>query len=907
MNSPETPHDPDPRVVELALHVMDEAPVDWEAARSTASDLSETLERLREIQALAMAHRRERVQQQSEHQDPAFLWGPLRVLDRLGEGGFAEVWRAWEPTLARPVALKLRRGDPRATDTSRWLKEAQRLARVRHPNVLQIYGADVHDGRPGLWTELVQGRTLEQRLLAEGPCGAPEAAVVGMQVCAALAAVHGAGLVHGDVKTRNVMREGAALGEGLAAGSGRIVLMDFGTASEAAAGGAPTSAAGTPLFAAPELLAGEMPSVASDLWALGVVLYRLVAGGFPFEATSMEELRGKLARRESTPLRERRPDLPAAFVHVVERLLEHDPARRFRSATDVERALAATLAPPSHPVGARAPLRGRVLAAVLGAATLALVLGAVRWVPEWTRPRFHLAPAGLPVAMQMVQAISDTATMSLYGLSEASPGDLDGDGHADLVVGAPDEQKSAGHVYVYRGLADGTFARWYELPGPAMGEFGSAVAGLGDLDGDGRPEFAIAAKIEDANGGGSGAVYVYRAADGPGAPPAARIPGQMQREQFGHSVAGVGDVNGDGFGDFVIGAPMNSGGAPGGGGAYLFLGGRTIPTRPALRLACTTPLAAFGISAAGLGDVNGDGFADYGVGANFDPTRGTGAGRVAVFYGGRAPRSDPDFNLYGRDGDCWFGTSLCGIGDADGDGFADFAVGAERDEGYAYRSGRVYVFHGGPQPRTEPSLALLGEARAGALGHSMTCGGDLDGDGHPDLAVGEFQLSDTRSIGGGVLVFGGGPKMDALADLRLLGDEEEGNFGWSVTSIPAVGGHGFAGLVVGSPYAHPGGSIHVYRFARFAFARPRRGERWAPQAEHTVSWLGPARAELEWASAAGGAWQPLEHGVGGRASNTVSVHLPRAASGPIRLRLRPTDGHVTGDAVSDTILVIRQL
>ena len=102
------------------------------------------------------------------------------------------------------------------------MNEARRLARLRHEHVVQVYGAEEHDGRVGLWTELVRGESLEEIVQRSGPLGAREAALVGLDVCAALAAVHGAGLLHRDVKAQNVMREGG----------GRIVLMDFGTGED---------------------------------------------------------------------------------------------------------------------------------------------------------------------------------------------------------------------------------------------------------------------------------------------------------------------------------------------------------------------------------------------------------------------------------------------------------------------------------------------------------------------------------------------------------------------------------------------------------------------------------------------------------------------------------------------------
>ena len=148
------------------------------------------------------------------------------------------------------------------------MDEARRLARLRHEHVVQVYGAEEHDGRVGLWTELVRGESLEQLVADRGPLGAREAALVGLDVCAALAAVHGAGLVHRDVKAQNVMREAG----------GRVVLMDFGTGEDLAG---TSRLVGTPFYLAPEIFRGQKASVQSDLYSVGVLLFYLVTGKFP--------------------------------------------------------------------------------------------------------------------------------------------------------------------------------------------------------------------------------------------------------------------------------------------------------------------------------------------------------------------------------------------------------------------------------------------------------------------------------------------------------------------------------------------------------------------------------------------------------------------------------------------------
>ncbi len=274
---------------------------------------------------------------------PPFTWGHLRVLEKIGEGGFGEVYRAFDPTLQVEFALKLRKqveGED-AEAQARFLSEARRLARVRHPNVLIVHGADIHNGRIGLWTDLLPGKTLEEYLGAGGKLGAREAALIGIDLCRALAAVHAAGLVHRDVKTTNVMKEAG----------GRIVLMDFGSVGELPLPGDPSVSRhvqGTLVSMAPEQLRGDVSGPPIDIYGLGVLLYRMVSGRFPVEASGIEELIEKHARRERVPLRDRRADLPTDFVRVIEKALEPDPANRFQTAGAMELALAATLGSVSH-------------------------------------------------------------------------------------------------------------------------------------------------------------------------------------------------------------------------------------------------------------------------------------------------------------------------------------------------------------------------------------------------------------------------------------------------------------------------------------------------------------------------------------------------------------------------------
>lgn len=382
------PHDAEVRIAES---IADGVPVSWERELGAPGSDPRRIEALRLVERVATVH----------GADPALpdtlastrgidsaaggTWGPLRLIEKLGEGAFGEVWRAFDPSLEREVALKLRR--PGTTlGEDRFLREGRRLARIRHPNVLVVHGADRHDGRAGLWTDLLAGRTLAECVAEQGVYSAEEAARLGIDICRALAAVHAAGLVHCDVKGSNVMRETG----------GRIVLVDFGCASASPLltdATADDFSGGTPQFMAPEQLRGAEPSPAFDIHATGVLLYWLVTQRYPVDARSLPELISRVERGERTPLRDARPDLPAAYVQAVERATAPDPKDRYPSAGAMESALLATLgAGAVHPGAIAAPAAGTIPAArssrrwlVRGAAALLLLaagLGAAFLIPD---------------------------------------------------------------------------------------------------------------------------------------------------------------------------------------------------------------------------------------------------------------------------------------------------------------------------------------------------------------------------------------------------------------------------------------------------------------------------------------------------------------------------------------------
>jgi eukaryotic-like serine/threonine-protein kinase len=350
----------------VAQAIADGQPVDWAAAaRAVAAEASPRVETMRLIATVAAAFAAHRDLEAAAEPPGAsgsgtgpgamipgsddggrprdrqvlFTWGPLQVLEHIGRGSFADVYRAYDPKLDREVALKLRRADADKDThaTERFIAEARKLARVKHPNVLVVHGVDVHDGRVGIWTDLIQGKTLAQYVADNGPLGAEEAAHIGLDLACALASLHAHDLVHRDLKPSNVMRQSG----------GQIVLMDFGSAGDLRPQSSESglSLFGTPLSMAPEVLLHNEPlRPVHDIYSLGVLLYWLVSRRYPVEARDYHELLAKHSDGLRTPLVEVRPDLSRAFVGVVERAVDPDPARRFATAGQLHHALAEAVA-----------------------------------------------------------------------------------------------------------------------------------------------------------------------------------------------------------------------------------------------------------------------------------------------------------------------------------------------------------------------------------------------------------------------------------------------------------------------------------------------------------------------------------------------------------------------------------
>jgi hypothetical protein len=372
---------------------------------------------------------------------------------------------------------------------------------------------------------------------------------------------------------------------------------------------------------------------------------------------------------------------------------------------------------------------------------------------------------------------------STFGAELASAGDVNGDGYADVLVGAPNPSLGSSRVHVYFGGATAlTTPPAVSLtdplePNPPLGEtslFGIAVASAGDVNGDGYADILVG---EPEIVRGTGKAYLYLG--GPTGPSAEAdivfVGPDGASGHFGHSVAGAGDLNGDGYADILIAAV---GYASQTGRVYVYLGGPTGPATQA-DLTLTGPDGAggyFGRPAISAGDVNGDGYADviitaYGIDAN--------TGRAYLYLGGPTGLATmPAVVLAGPDGAGGnFGYAVAGAGDVDGDGYGDIVVGAD---GAGGNTGRVYLYLGNPTGLASQAAAtVIGpDGMGGHFGRFVAAAGDIDGDGHADIAVGADDVD--NMAGRAYLLFGRSSGLGTAPDVTLTDPQGAGYFGLSV-------------------------------------------------------------------------------------------------------------------------------
>ncbi len=397
---------------------------------------------------------------------------------------------------------------------------------------------------------------------------------------------------------------------------------------------------------------------------------------------------------------------------------------------------------------------------------------------------------------------------AFYGWSVATAGDVNADGFADVIVGAisyDNGQTDEGRAFVYHGSASGLALTpaWTGESDQASASYGWSVATAGDIDGDGYCDVIVGAISYDNGQESEGRAYVYGGSPlGLAATPELTLESNQASAEFGVSVATVGDVNGDGFADVIIGADLYDAGQTNEGRAFVYHGSATgLLSTPAWTGESDQGGANFGLSVATAGDVNGDGYSDVIVGSWQYDNGQTDEGRAFVYHGSAAsPATAAAWTGEGNQLDARFGWSVATAGDVNGDGYSDVIVGASLYDNGQADEGRAFVFHGSAAGLvTTPVWTVEGEANFAELGTSVATAGDVNGDGYSDVVVGVPFYGNPQQTQGRVYVYHGSASGLAMTpSWTAMNDRSTGEFGYSVATAGDVNGDGYSDIIVGA-------------------------------------------------------------------------------------------------------------
>lgn len=376
------------------------------------------------------------------------------------------------------------------------------------------------------------------------------------------------------------------------------------------------------------------------------------------------------------------------------------------------------------------------------------------------------------------------ALNNYFGNSVSNAGDVNADGYDDVIVGAHGYNSFTGRAYVYYGGASMNNVADVIMTGAfTNNEFGKSVSGAGDVNNDGFSDVIVGAYAASAY---TGKAYIYFGGSSMNNIADVIMTGENTNDNFGYSVSGAGDVNGDGYHDVICGAY----GFNGIGRAYIYFGGVSMNNVADVSMFGGAIADFFGASVSNAGDVNDDGYSDVIVGAYGYNSL---TGRAYIFYGGALMDGAADVTMTGESANNSFGYSVSDAGDVNGDGFADVYVGAY---GFSASQGRAYLYYGGANMNNAVDIFMTGEETLNHFGYSISGGGDVNGDGFADMIAGAYGYNSNT---GRAYVYTNTLTGEDIPDVTMTGEAALNYFGRSVSNAGDVNNDGYDDIIIGAP------------------------------------------------------------------------------------------------------------